>query len=350
MGLDGVLVSALVNLDLFHGVFVQVMVKLQVPVPAGRSLPSSPLPLAPHRQIYLPAASPCPTPTASGPAYYSSLSSCFEDRPVLPPRSPVPPLRPTRHAHPPSSSAAAYMANPQARCSSISLGEQEDTPPQVPPRDRTLSQPGSRSSSPLPLVAQLSSSSYSPVALPPPPHCGSPRRGSALLVSTTSSSTSATPSLPQASYSRSLLDPLAFREGRGLSSLIDSSHSSAPAPLPDRPAFLERFVCCGVPDGVVGGACLAVIQTVVRCCTWLTPSAHCAFEGSHSRSSEGCDWQIWVLSPLFFSFLIPTPHAAPTTTIPTSSSCFFSPSQLGRTSLRPPAETLHKLSQALKLS
>ncbi|XP_075903529.1 activated CDC42 kinase 1 isoform X2 [Nelusetta ayraudi] len=229
--------------DLFQELQREVMVKLQVPVPAGRSLPSSPLPLAPHRQIYLPAASPCPTPTASGPAYYSSLSSCFEDRPVLPPRSPVPPLRPTRHAHPSSSSSsssAAYMANPQARCSSISLGEQEDTPPQVPPRDRTLSQPGSRSSSPLPLVAQLTSS-CSPVALPPPPHCGSPRRGSTLLVSTTSSSTSSTPSLPQASYSRSLLDPLAFREGRGLSSLIESSHSSAPAPLPDRPAFLERY-------------------------------------------------------------------------------------------------------------
>lgn len=212
------------------------MVKLQVPVPAGRSLPSSPLPLVPltpHRQIYLPAASPCPTPTATGPA---SLSSCFEDPPVLPPRSPVPPLRPTRHA--PSSSSACLANPPQARCSSISLGDQEDTPPQVPPRDRTLSQPGSRSSSPLPLVAQLSS--CPPVALPPPPHCGSPRRGSALLVSTTSS---CTPSLPQATYSRSLLDPLPFREGRGLSSLIDSSHNGAPAPLPDRPAFLERFVC-----------------------------------------------------------------------------------------------------------
>lgn len=216
------------------------MVKLQVPVPAGRSLPSSPLPLVPltpHRQIYLPAASPCPTPSATGPAY-SSLSYCFEDPPLLPPRSPVPPLRPTRHA--PTSSSSASLANPQARCSSISLGEQEDTPPQVPPRDRTLSQPGSRSSSPLPLVAQLSSSSCSPVALPPPPHCGSPRRGSALLVSTTSSST---PSLPQATYSRPLLDPLPFREGRGLSSLIDSSHSCAPAPLSDRPAFLERCMC-----------------------------------------------------------------------------------------------------------
>lgn len=252
-------------------VFVQVMVKLQVPVPAGRSLPSSPLPLVPltpHRQIYLPAASPCPTPTAAGPAY-SSLASCFEDRPMLPPRSPIPPLRPTRHA---PSSSSACLANPQARCSSISLGEQEDTPPQVPPRDRTLSQPGSRSSSPLPLVVQLGSSSCSPVALPPPPHCGSPRRGSALLVSTTSSSTS---SLPQATYSRSLLDPLAFREGRGLSSLIDSSHNSAPAPLPDRPAFLERFVCFRVV-GVVGGACLVVLTTLVRYFTWLTLSDHCA--------------------------------------------------------------------------
>lgn len=219
----------------------QVMVKLQVPVATGRSLPSSPLPmplapLGPHRQIYLPPSSPSSTPTSS----YSSVMSCFEDRPILPPRSPIPPLRPSKH------NVAACSTNMQVRCSSISLGEREDMPPQIPPRDHALSQPGSRSSSPLPLVPQLSSS---PITLPPPPHSGSPRRGSGLqgpLLSTSS--------LPQAtshssqvtghssSYSRSLLDPLAFREGRGLPSLIDNSHSPTPAPLPDRPGFLERCV------------------------------------------------------------------------------------------------------------
>ncbi|XP_019122501.1 activated CDC42 kinase 1 isoform X2 [Larimichthys crocea] len=224
--------------DLFQELQREVMVKLQVPMATGRSLPSSPLPmplapLGPHRQIYLPPPSPSSTSAAS-------FSSCFEDRPVLPPRSPVPPMRPSKH------NLSSRPAHPQARSSSISLGDQEDTPPQIPPRDHAFSQPGSRSSSPLPLVPPLSSS---PVALPPPPLSVSPRRASGLLGPLLSSNSS-TSSLPQvtsnstrgSSYSSSsLLEPLTFREGRGLSSLIDSSQSSAPAPLPDRPAFLERY-------------------------------------------------------------------------------------------------------------
>lgn len=232
--------------DIFYAnisvcLWVQVMVKLQVPIATGRSLPSSPLPmplapLGPHRQICLPPPSPSSSST-------SSFASCFEDRPVLPPRSPIPPLRPSKH------NLSNRTTNPQARSSSISLGDQEDTPPQIPPRDHAFSQPGSRSSSPLPLVPQLSSS---PVALPPPPLSVSPRRASGLLGPLVSSNTSSLPQVTShssqvtargSSYSSSsLLDPLAFREGRGLSSLIDSSQSSAPAPLPDRPAFLERCV------------------------------------------------------------------------------------------------------------
>ncbi|TKS87504.1 Activated CDC42 kinase 1 [Collichthys lucidus] len=224
--------------DLFQELQREVMVKLQVPMATGRSLPSSPLPmplapLGPHRQIYLPP----PSPSSSSAA---SFSSCFEDRPVLPPRSPVPPMRPSKH------NLSSRPAHPQARSSSISLGDQEDTPPQIPPRDHAFSQPGSRSSSPLPLVPPLSSS---PVALPPPPLSASPRRASGLLGPLLSSNSSIS-SLPQvtsnstrgSSYSSSsLLEPLTFREGRGLSSLIDSSQSSAPVPLPDRPAFLERY-------------------------------------------------------------------------------------------------------------
>ncbi|KAF7660199.1 hypothetical protein LDENG_00286060 [Lucifuga dentata] len=49
------------------------------------------------------------------------------------------------------------------------------------------------------------------------------------------------PSRIAAPVSTSLLDPLSFREGRGLSPLIDSAQSSVPAPLPARPAFLERY-------------------------------------------------------------------------------------------------------------
>ncbi|XP_023250826.1 activated CDC42 kinase 1-like isoform X3 [Seriola lalandi dorsalis] len=245
--------------DLFQELQREVMVKLQVPMATGRSLPSSPLPmplapLAPHRQICLPPPSPSST-------YSSSFTSCFEDRPVLPPRSPVPPLRPSKHG------VSSRNPHPQARSSSISLGDEEDTPPQIPPRDHAFSQPGSRSSSPLPLVPPLSSS---PVVLPPPPLSVSPRRASGLLGPLLSSSSpSSSSSLPQAtshpsrlaaprsssSYSSgSLLEPLAFREGRGLSSLIDSPQSSAPAPLPERPAFLERY----------GAANMAAVKPMVQ--------------------------------------------------------------------------------------
>lgn len=204
----------------------------------GRSLPSSPLPmtLAPldaHRQIYLPPPSPSSTSA-------SSLTSCLEEKPVLPPRSPAPPLRPSKN------SLSGRSASFQAR--SISgLLEQEDTPPQIPPRDHTFSQPGSRSSSPLPLVPQSSSST---ISLPPPPAAVSPRRAYGLLGPLESPASSSPPRLSaqpfqgtaqSPSYSSgSLLEPLPYREGRGLSALIDSPQSSASHPRPDRPAFSER--------------------------------------------------------------------------------------------------------------
>ncbi|XP_062415270.1 activated CDC42 kinase 1 isoform X2 [Pungitius pungitius] len=229
--------------DLFQELQREVMVKLQVPMATGRSLPSSPLPmplapLGPHRQIYLPPPSP-----SSG----SSFACCFEDRPVLPPRSPVPPLRPSKRDPP------ARAAHSQPRSSSACLGNGEDTPPQLPPRDHAFSQPGSRSSSPLPLAPPLSS--Y-PLSLPPPPLTVSPRRASGhlgpLLSSNPSSSASRLAARGSSSYSSgSLLDPLAFGEGRGLSSLVDSS---APAPLPERPAFLERY----------GAANMAAVKPMIQ--------------------------------------------------------------------------------------
>ncbi|XP_074549695.1 activated CDC42 kinase 1 isoform X3 [Halichoeres trimaculatus] len=196
--------------DLFQELQREVMVKLQVPMSTGRSLPSSPLPLplaplGPYRQIHLPPSSP-----SSNSA--SSFASCFEDRPVLPPRSPVPPMRPSKH------SLSTRSTNPQSRTSSISLGDPEDTPPQIPPRDHAFSQPGSRSSSPLPLIPPLSSS---PVVLPPPPLSVSPRRASGLLgpLLSSSSSSSLPPVASQstrlaargANYSSgSLLEPVPF--------------------------------------------------------------------------------------------------------------------------------------------
>uniref|UniRef100_A0AAQ6IF63 Non-specific protein-tyrosine kinase n=1 Tax=Anabas testudineus TaxID=64144 RepID=A0AAQ6IF63_ANATE len=278
-----------------------VMVKLQVPMATGRSLPSSPLPmplapLGPHRQIYLPPPSPSSTST--------SFASYLEDRPVLPPRSPVPPLRPSKH------NLSTRASHQQSRSSSISLGNEEDTPPQIPPRDHAFSQPGSRSSSPLPLVPPLSSS---PVALPPPPLSVSPRRASGLLgpllssnsPSSLSSSTQATshPSrlaAPGSSYSStSLLDPLTFREGRGLSSLMDSSQSSAPAPLPERPAFLERCV-----QGSVHGVTLEECRAALETHNWSIPQAikHLKVEqlfrlGLRSRAEceellQSCQWKL----------------------------------------------------------
>ncbi|XP_037550367.1 activated CDC42 kinase 1 [Nematolebias whitei] len=225
--------------DLFQELQREVMVKLQVPMATGRSLPSSPtpmplVPLGPHRQICLPPPSPSST---------SSFTSCFEDLPVLPPRSPVPPLRPSKHN-------LSRSAHQQARSSSISLGDEDDAPPQIPPRDHAFSQPGSRSSSPLPLVPPLSSIHV--MLPPPPPLSASLRRSTGLLgplLSSPSSSSlhqtshSSRLSAPGSSYSStSLLDPLTFRDGRGLSSLIDGSQISTPAPLPERPAFLERWV------------------------------------------------------------------------------------------------------------
>lgn len=109
--------------DIFKELQREVMVKLRVP-PTGRSLPSSPLPtpsaLAPHRQIILP--------------------SSYEDKPQIPPRIPLPPMRPSKRA-------GIYGSR-----LSVSLGDHEDgsrCPPQIPPRDHALSQPNSRAPSPM---------------------------------------------------------------------------------------------------------------------------------------------------------------------------------------------------------
>ncbi|XP_051970710.1 activated CDC42 kinase 1-like [Xyrauchen texanus] len=105
--------------DIFKDLQREVMVKLRVP-PTGRSLPSSPIPsaLTPHRQIILP--------------------SSYEDKPQIPPRIPIPPMRPSRRA-------GIYNSR-------LSLGDREDDsccPPQIPPRDHALSQPSSRAPSPM---------------------------------------------------------------------------------------------------------------------------------------------------------------------------------------------------------
>ncbi|XP_056439725.1 activated CDC42 kinase 1 [Gadus chalcogrammus] len=256
--------------DLFQELQREVMVKLQVPMAPGRSLPSSPLPFSrppAHRQIYLPTPSSPPPPASS-----------YEDRPVLPPRTPLPPLRPLRQA--------PAKPRPHVRSSSASLGDEgrapkppnpdhvasaSSSPPQIPPRDHhpAYSQPASRATSPLPPLAALPSS---PLTLPPPPLSMSPRRASALccvgpLGSLMLSSpcpalprppalatATATASASNALSSTSFLDPLAGPEGRGLSLLIDGSQSSAPAPLPERPGYLERY----------GAANMAAVKPIMQ--------------------------------------------------------------------------------------
>ncbi|KAK1806504.1 hypothetical protein P4O66_005013 [Electrophorus voltai] len=110
--------------DIFKELQREVMVKLRVPV-AGRSLPTSPVPvcspLMPHRQIILPS--------------HTDDKPQSTIKPLIPPRIPVPPTRPSRRAH------GRYL----------SVGDEEEmsTPPQVPPRDHALSQPGSRAPSPM---------------------------------------------------------------------------------------------------------------------------------------------------------------------------------------------------------
>ncbi len=109
--------------DIFKELQREVMVKLRVP-PTGRSLPSSPLltpsALAPHRQIILP--------------------SSYDDKPQIPPRIRIPPMRPSKRA-------GIYGSR-----LSVSLGDNEDgsrCPPQIPPRDHAISQPNSRAPSPI---------------------------------------------------------------------------------------------------------------------------------------------------------------------------------------------------------
>ncbi|XP_057680437.1 activated CDC42 kinase 1 isoform X2 [Corythoichthys intestinalis] len=215
--------------DLFQELQREVMVKLQVPMATGRSLPSSPLPLVPlpHRQIYLPP----PSPSA--------------ERPELPPRSPAPPTRP---AHP--------------RHSSVSL-ELEDTPPQLPPRDRALSQPSSRSSSPL-----------APAAAPPP-LSASPHRGSALTGPLLPPSALASPPKVTSFCSPGVsLDPLASRESSAM------TDGSTRAPLPARPALLERY----------GASNMAAVKPMIQHSGRAKPNS--SSNNNNGRASESAVAQV----------------------------------------------------------
>ncbi|KAK0143669.1 Activated CDC42 kinase 1 [Merluccius polli] len=254
--------------DLFQELQREVMVKLQVPMAPGRSLPSSPLPLsrpAPHRQIYL------PTPSSPPPA----SSSSYEDRPVLPPRTPLPPappLAPRPLQAPPSGALQLHLprrrGGRRGRQPRLRLLPPADPAPGPPPRllparlPRLLPPPSPRRP---PLLAAgppaapalhvaaagvgavlRGTPRLPPAHHPPPPLCPAPPA----LTPTTSSTSSSSIALSSTSF----LDPLAGPEGRGLTSLIDGSQSSAPAPLPERPGYLERY----------GAANMAAVKPIMQ--------------------------------------------------------------------------------------
>lgn len=202
--------------DIFKELQKEVMVKLRVP-PTGRSLPSSPLlvpsTLTPHRQIILP--------------------SSYEDKPQVPPRIPIPPMRPSRRA-------GIYGSR-----LSVSLGDHDDgsrCPPQIPPRDHAVSQPNSRAPSPM------------------APQGGSPQQRSSLccvgsLGSCLSpSSYSSAPSSASTTSSTSTTTTASSQYG---STDVGQTQAKSPIPpsvyggvkattthyylLPEKPTYMERF-------------------------------------------------------------------------------------------------------------
>ncbi|KAI4901210.1 hypothetical protein NFI96_013718 [Prochilodus magdalenae] len=210
--------------DIFKELQREAMVKLRVP-PAGRSLPSSPIPthsLVPHRQIILP--------------------SSYEDKPQVPPRIPIPPMRPSKRA------------NVYGSRLSASLGEDEDRsrPPRIPPRDHAVSQPGSRAPSPM---APFAGSPQQKPSL-----CCVGSLGSCLSPSSYSCAPSTTSSSTASSISSKLVpSPIRLTQDTRYGS-TETGQAQAKSPcilpimcdgvkassthyylLPERPAYLDKY-------------------------------------------------------------------------------------------------------------
>lgn len=191
--------------DIFKELQREVMAKLRVPATA-QSMPSSPL--LPHRQIILP---------------------CCEDKPQIPPRIPVPPARPSRRTRPRLS---------------VSLGDDEERPqpPQIPPRDHAMSQPSSRSPSP------MISNQQRPIL------CCVGSLGSCLSPSSYSYASSTSPSKltlspsranysSQNSTSSTNKDQTPAKSVCNLPVMSDTNKASSTKYylLPERPAYLDRY-------------------------------------------------------------------------------------------------------------
>uniref|UniRef100_A0A672T310 Activated CDC42 kinase 1 n=1 Tax=Sinocyclocheilus grahami TaxID=75366 RepID=A0A672T310_SINGR len=161
--------------DIFKDLQREVMVKLRVP-PTGLSLPSSPL-LTPS------------------------------DKPQIPPRIPIPPMRPSKRA-------GIYSSR-----LSVSLGDNEDgsrCPPQIPPRDHALSQPNSRAPSPM------------------VPQGGSPQQSSSTMSSTsTATTTSSQYGSTQTPAKSPCILPIVYGGVKA-----SSTHYYL---LPEKPAYLDKY-------------------------------------------------------------------------------------------------------------
>ncbi|XP_030625167.1 activated CDC42 kinase 1 [Chanos chanos] len=209
--------------EIFQELQREVMVKLRVPA-TGRSLPSSPIPtpsaLATHRQIILP--------------------SSYEDKPQIPPRIPIPPMRPSKRP-------GVYGSRLSA-----SLGDEDERvqPPQIPPRDHAVSQPSSRAPSPM------------------APHTGSPQKRPSLccvgslgsFLTSSSSSSSSYSSSTTTSSSKPMPATHSFGRDPQYSTTSEAGQPQAKSPcilpivsdgmkasnthyylLPERPSYLDKY-------------------------------------------------------------------------------------------------------------
>ncbi|XP_017309078.1 activated CDC42 kinase 1 isoform X1 [Ictalurus punctatus] len=196
--------------DIFKELQREVMAKLHVPATA-QSMPSSPL--LPHRKIILP--------------------SC-EDKPEVPPRIPIPPTRPSRRT-----------------CTRLSVSlcddDERPQPPKIPPRDHAMSQPSSRSPSPM-----ISTQQFRPPLRPILCCVGS--LGSCLSPSSYSYAPSTTPPKLTLSPSRinynptnatscTNIDQTRAKSPCNLPIMSESTKASSTQYhlLPERPTYLERY-------------------------------------------------------------------------------------------------------------
>ncbi|CAL8280914.1 unnamed protein product [Lota lota] len=229
--------------EIFQELQQECMRRLNVPPPGGGASMSA----SPSRTLLASSREP---PETNGICRQVVLSFT-EDRPQIPPRVPIPPRPVKRAEYTPFRWSGEHSRSPPTTAASVedlSGPDPRDRPPQIPPRD-PLSQPGSRTPSPMGLVLgspQQSAFSVSPSAHSAPISSSGSYLSSSpgKLMPTTHSFASdpkyAAPKVIQAqAYTK---DPASkgpcilpiVRDGRKVS----STHYYL---LPDRPPYLDRY-------------------------------------------------------------------------------------------------------------